>query len=119
MNCPHCGEHLSEPPKARHSDSPTAKSAAALSFPHRDGQRRRVLRAVAAHLSGLTAEEVAGMTGLKYVSASTRVSELKRGGWLEVAGARKTSSGVEAEVLMATPAAQRALVGQRIVGQAA
>ena len=96
--CPHCGHRLDDEPqqldlaslsapaspKARRGDPGTSHDAAKLAFPNQGNQRYRILLAVGRVPGGLTAEQIAGRTGLKYVSVSTRVTELKRGGWLVV-----------------------------------
>jgi hypothetical protein len=122
--CPSCGHPLSpqldladleavDPHrKARRTDGATARNAAVLAFPRGANQRRRLLEAVAATPDGLTAEQAALLTGITYVSSSTRLSELVEGGWLlKTDRTRKTSAGVDAAVLEATDAARERLRG--------
>jgi hypothetical protein len=101
--CPWCGQSvpdaeqaplasLNEPTpasaKVRRSDPGTSRDAAKLAFPNQGSQRARILIAVGHRSGGLTAEQIAQRTGIKYVSASTRCTELVRGGWLVVNGER-------------------------------
>jgi len=112
--CPHCHGQLPDqgtltwpPPehKARRSDPQTSKDAAKLAFPRAEGQRRRVLGCLRDYGGGLTAERVAVIEGMPYVSVSTRISELRRGGWIEPHGKRPTSTGTEAIVWQLSAAA--------------
>ena len=93
------------PRGARADDPETSKEAARHRWPSK-GQRQQIIVALQDCPDGLTAEEVADLTGMPYVSASTRVSELKDGGWIHPRGTRTTSSGSEADVLFLTDAAQ-------------
>lgn len=125
--CPHCGHDPAQldlsmlttgatPPahKARRRDSDTAKSAAVLAFPRAGLQRRRALNAIAASDGGMTSEEVAAWLGSPYVSISTRLSELRDGGWIEDSGRRrKTSSRTAAIVWVASHAGRGALERER------
>jgi hypothetical protein len=96
--------------KARTRDPASAKAAAARSFPRQASQRHRLLCAVAASPSGLTSEEAGAAAHIPYVSASTRMTELERGGWLCWSGrTRPTSSGGNASVMELTWAARMKL----------
>jgi hypothetical protein len=75
-----------EQPKARKSDPGTSRSAAARAFPRQGTQKARIVIALAHAGRPLTAEEISIVTGEKYVSVSTRVTECVRAGWLRVAG---------------------------------
>jgi len=97
-------ETLSEGPKARSTDPPTSKTAALRNKPRAGTQRDRLLSAVASTARhGMTAEEAALRTGIRLNSASTRMSELLRGGHvMESPDTRKTSGGEQAVVYIAT-----------------
>lgn len=102
-------------PRARSTDPSTAHRAWLENLPRAGSQRDRILRALAlvarrgggiltASLrSGLTAGRVAEVTGLPLNSVSTRCSELKAGGWIEVADTARTAQGARAEVYVLTP----------------
>lgn len=95
--------------KARRSDPSSARRAAVLAFPRQQNQRRRLLEAVRT-LGGATYEEAANATGIAGVSASTRLTELLDGGWLQrTADTRPTSNGGDASVLVLTAEAVRQL----------
>lgn len=72
--------------------------------PRRGSQRARLLEAlVEAGQNGATADELSAILDLPYVSASTRCSELVRGGWaVPTTSTRKTRAGGDAEVLLAS-----------------
>lgn len=93
--------------KHRRSDPPTAVKAAHAAFPLAGTQRRRILEAIWRAGDGLTYEQVSERTGIRGVSASTRISELSRGGWIEPAGERETSAMTNATIWRATEKAQR------------
>lgn len=119
-------EALTAKPRA-HTDGPdTAKIAAALAWPTAEGNRRRVLLAVAnAGSEGRTADEL--VTGLRMYSAQRRLHDLKRGGWvrpkrrpgdtrkgepLTVTVKRETRHGRPAEVYVLTAAAETRLAAE-------
>jgi hypothetical protein len=98
-------------PKARSTDPPTSRKAAVHNQPRAGSQRARLLEAIVFHSNpapgprprnGLTAEEASKMTGIRLNSASTRMSELLRGGWIAEQGERVTEAGEKATVYVAT-----------------
>lgn len=104
--CTYCGQVLpsrrdphadraGQGPKRRRTDRAAARAAAAANEPRRGSQRARLLVAlVDAGADGATADELAGRTGVPYVSCSTRLTELRRGGWaLSTSAVRETRSG--------------------------
>lgn len=95
---------------ARSSDPSTSKDAAVDVFPRSGSQRRRIFEAIAAAgADGLTSEEVSEITGIPFArSSGPRISELKRGGWIETHGTREGSMGAEQEVLVLTAKGQAA-----------
>lgn len=101
--------------KSRAADPVTAKTAARLAVVRQGSQRYRLLAALErAGVSGLTAEQCAEQTGIAYVSSSTRLTELVRGGLVERTGhTRPTSSGTQADVLVVTQAGRDELVRVR------
>jgi hypothetical protein len=121
--CAHCGQPirdqlalapLSASPdpatKARKGDRPTSLSAAKLAFPRAGNARRLLLETIARTTGGLTAEQASERSGVKYVTASTRLTELVRAGWLRDTGeTRRTSAGTPAAVLVATETARAEL----------
>jgi hypothetical protein len=91
-------------PKARSTDPSTSKEAALRNKPRAGTQRAKLLGAiVAAGPRGMTAEEASRDTGIRLNSASTRMSELIRGGWIteSAGGQRRTSGGEKAIVYIA------------------
>lgn len=114
MICPHCGHAIVEDqlllapeipatPKVRNSDPDTSRLAMLRNRPRAGSQRAQLLDAfLNARETGLTAAEASTVTGIPYVSASTRLSELKAGEHIVPAGfTRLTDNGGEAEVLIA------------------
>jgi hypothetical protein len=101
--------------KSRSGDPVTAKHAARLAVVRQGSQRFRLLAALeTAGPSGLTAEQLADQTGLRYVSASTRCTELVRGNLAAVAaGTRPTSTGTPGQVLAITDAGRDELARVR------
>lgn len=105
------GEAVPDTPKSRSTDPPTSKAAAVHNRPRAGSQRARLLEAIVFHSNpapsprtryGLTAEEAAEATGIRLNSASTRMSELLRGGWISEHGERRTEAGENATVYVAT-----------------
>lgn len=105
------GEAVPETPKVRSTDPPTSKAAAVNNRPRAGSQRARLLEVVVFHSDpapgprpkyGVTAEEAAKATGIRLNSASTRMSELLRGGWVAEQGERETEAGEKATVYVAT-----------------
>lgn len=87
----------------RRSDPSTSTDAALANFPNSGGQRHAALEAIAARgLRGATRDELQRDTGLDLQSLSPRVSELKRGGWVEVDGERASDTGTPMEVYVLT-----------------
>lgn len=114
MRCPHCNHDFapqlslaspSAETKTRHSDPSTSRNAAKLAYPRGEGQRRRILEAIADSDHGLTADEASLATGIPYVSCSTRISELLQGGWAVRSGTRLTRNGASADALILSDAA--------------
>lgn len=103
-------------PAAQVNGPATSKEAARAVFPRRQTQRRRVLELLeAAGNRGHTGDELDDLLGVTYSGRRT-LSELKRGGWVEVRRAmlasgksgpvrRTTRLGNAAEVYVLTPAA--------------
>lgn len=90
------------PGRARSADPDTSKDAALGVFPRSGSQRRRIFDAIA-KAGALTSEEVSEITGIPFArSSGPRISELKRGGWIETAGTREGTMGAEQEVLVLT-----------------
>lgn len=89
---------------ARRSDPDTSKDAALEVFPRSGSQRRKIFDAIAAAgENGLTSEEVSESTGIAFArSSGPRISELKRGGWIEPNGTRPGTLKAEQEVLVLT-----------------
>lgn len=104
--CPHCNGPLEEEPqltlaaelpRARTTDSQTAKAAARNNLVRRGNQRWLALRAFMER--PMTSEEVAIRVDRKYVAISPRISELRRTGLIEATGLRRvTTSGQEADI---------------------
>lgn len=118
MRCPHCNHDFapqlslaspSPETKTRRTDPSTSHNAAKLAYPRGEGQRRRILLAIADSDHGLTADEASTLLHLPYTSVSTRISELTSGGWLRRSGQRPTSTGVLADTLALTDAAWQEL----------
>jgi hypothetical protein len=120
--CPHCGQSrdqlslasLDASPdpatKARKGDPDPAKAAARRAFPQAGRQRHRILDAIARAPRGLTYEEAGVAVAVPGISASTRISELRAGGWVEAADfTRATSAGSPATVWIVTDAARAEL----------
>jgi hypothetical protein len=81
----------------------TAKTAAANALPRAGTQRRRIYDMLLVHPS--TADEVERSLNLGHQTASARVSDLHRDGWLLDTGERRrTSRGQNAIVWRAVPA---------------
>lgn len=97
--------------KVRATDPATARLAAFRAFPRAGRQRHRILVAIAESENGLTYDEVSIITGIRGVSASTRISELHQGEWIEQNGDRVTSAGAKAVVWVVTDKARAALDG--------
>jgi hypothetical protein len=80
-------------PKARTTDPNTSKAAALANKPRAGSQRARLLQVVIDKGAiGATAEEAAKATGIRLNSASTRMSELVRGGHIREGGTRRTEA---------------------------
>jgi hypothetical protein len=117
--CPTCGHPADElapltaespERKARRGDRDTAKAAARLAWPKAESAKDRLVRAIAAAPTGLTAEQAAQQSGVPYQSTSTRVTELVRGNWLRETGqVRPTTTGADAAVLALTEQARAKL----------
>jgi hypothetical protein len=92
-------------PKSRTADPNTSKQAAWENAPRRGTQRAKILRLlILDHKgdgSGLNRHEIQKyLPEIPIDSLSTRMSELKQGGWAYATGeTRKTQHGVDAEVL--------------------
>lgn len=88
----------------RSTDPETSQLAAWRSAPRWASQRGRILQAfVASHPRPLIAEQAAQRSGVPYQRASTRTTELRRGGWLVPTGETAlTSAGHEAQLLTLT-----------------
>jgi hypothetical protein len=129
QHCALCGHELPDAPqlsivgspvdatrKSRSRDPDTSKNAARLAVVRQGSQRFKLLSAfAAAGPSGLTAEAAADRTGLIYVAASTRCTELVRGGLVERTGhTRPTSSGTPADLLVVTDAGRDELLRVRV-----
>lgn len=92
-------------PKARTTDPSTSKLAALRNQPRSGTQRAKLLAAVkSARFEGMTAEQAAAAARIRLNSASTRMSELMRGGHIVESATlrRKTSGGEQAMVYIAT-----------------
>lgn len=89
----------------RAADLGTSRKAAIFNYPRSGNQRHRILLAIiAAGARGLSTDELTDGTQIPYVSASARVTELRRGGWIEDSGVeRETRLGSDAIVWRATP----------------
>jgi hypothetical protein len=118
--CPTCGHprdefaSLTDPPapgsKSRRGDRDTAQAAAKLAWPNAGTTRARLVEAIAAAPDGLTTEEACERTGIKQVTASTRLTEAERGGWVVAAPhTRAGSSGAQATVWLVTERAREKL----------
>lgn len=79
-------------PKSRTGDPSTSKKAADKNKLRRGAQYERITAFVANAPRGVTASDISEGTGIRLNSASTRLPELERGGWVEVAGERNGRS---------------------------
>lgn len=136
--CPTCGQPLNgqmelgsldEAPASHHGDPNTSRRAAKDAWPRANTQRRIVLGLLhASGARGLTGDELnekLGGVGASYQNGQRRLSDLKRGGWVderrdshavpladnEQAGPtgrvdRKTRAGAWARVYVLTAAAE-------------
>ncbi len=95
-------------PKSRSTDPRTSKAAALANKPRAGSQRARLLEAIVGRdPTGMTAEQASRATSIRLNSASTRMSELMRGGWIQESGeTRRTSTGERAIVYVATEKAR-------------
>lgn len=100
---------------ASHRGDPVTSRAAAHRNSLRSGtQRTNVMRAIASHPAGLTAEQVTRALGMREAtsgsSAAKRLSELRACGYVVATGeTRPTVNGAQANVWAATPAGITAL----------
>lgn len=74
----------------RSSDPSTSRISALRNYPRSGTQRSRILD-LALDLGDVTTFECLGRLGLRHETASTRISELVRGGWLEDSGRTRES----------------------------
>lgn len=89
--------------KARSTDPSTSREAWLKNRPKAESQRGLILAVIEDAEAGLTAEQVHEMLPqLPLNSVSTRISELKQGGWIRTEGTRPTRQGADAEVLLAS-----------------
>lgn len=94
----------------RSTDPSTSRKAALDNYPRSGTQRARCFAAIlTAGDRGATCAEVMDATDLAHQSASTRLSELKRGGWVVASGERTGELGAKQEVLVATRKAREAV----------
>lgn len=97
----------------RATDPATSRKSAVGVYPRSGTQRHRAFLAIlAAGERGATVSEVIERTGLPHQTVSTRISELKRGGWVEPRGERVGSFGTMQDVLVATEKAREASMSQ-------
>lgn len=90
--------------KVRSTDPTTSRLAFLSNQPRAGTQRAKLLEAVkSARFDGMTAEQAATAAGIRLNSASTRMSELMRGGHIveSTTLTRKTSGGDRAIVYLA------------------
>jgi hypothetical protein len=98
---------LREPPV--HRDGPATEKTATTAS--RTGRLRVLaLRALAAHPEGLTNEELAAETGIYLYSIAPRVPELRRDGYVEDTGRRRTSGRGRPVIVWAATDAGRSWV---------
>lgn len=76
-------------PKARGSDPDTSKTAALRNEPKRGSQRAQIVELLVRERGGKTASDVAERLSIPLNSISTRMSELVRGGWIDIRGTRE------------------------------
>lgn len=114
--CPECGQPVppldadAGPGKARKQDPPTAKLAAKLAWPRAGVARYKLMLALLDRPKGASAEQLAFVTRLPYVSVSTRLTELRDDGWVRPTGATVvTRAGRPAAVVALTWRARRKL----------
>jgi hypothetical protein len=102
-------EQRSPRTKVRATDPATSVRAAFEAAPRAGTQRARILDAILAAPEGLHYDDVAAQTGIPAVSASTRITELARGGFIFPDGDRPTRAGGAATVWVASRKAREAL----------
>jgi hypothetical protein len=87
--------------KARATDPATSAAAAVAAAPRAGTCKAKLMEAFRAHPQGLTAHAASETSGVTYVTASTRLTELVRDGFLERTGrTRPTANGRDADVLV-------------------
>lgn len=93
------------------ADSATSRKAALFNYPRSGTQRHRILRTiVAVGAYGKTRDELSRELGLSQSSTHPRVLELITGEWIEESElVRKTQTGAEAVVLVATEKGRNAV----------
>lgn len=87
----------------RATDPDTSRLAALYNYPRSGNQRHRIFIAAMEQGGNITADECWMRCHLVHQTASTRISELTRGGWLEDSGkSRKSRLGGEQTVWAVT-----------------
>lgn len=97
----------------RATDPATSRKSAVSVYPRSGTQRYRAFASIlATGERGATVSELIETTGLPHQTISTRVSELKRGGWVEPRGERTGDFGTAQTVHVATAKAREAFASQ-------
>ena len=92
----------------RHKGSPESTGANKRIAPLKEGLRRKVYVFISLFgPQGASCEDVERGLGLKHQTASARVSELRRDGWIASVGRGKTSSGAGCTLFRALTPAER------------
>lgn len=86
----------------------TSRSAALRNYPRSGTQRGRILRFIERRPNlGATVDDIEAASGLPHQTASARMNELMRGGWIVDSGhKRRTRNGGDAVVWKAANACQ-------------
>jgi Mn-dependent DtxR family transcriptional regulator len=92
----------------RHKGNPFSIQAYKKAKRSAETTRRLILQTIKSY-NGLTCEEIERLLDIGRSTVSARVSELKRDGYLDIIGKRKTQSGCNAAVYVAKKAKQQNL----------
>jgi hypothetical protein len=98
----------------RATDPSTSRRSAIDIYPKTGSMRGRAFAVIlAAGDRGATVSEVIASTGIPHQTISTRLSELKRGGWVVARGERRGDHGMAQDVLVATDKARAEAAARR------
>jgi len=87
--------------RAYHGDNPYSSVASERTDKERD-LRRIYFALVACHPEGMTSDECEILLGIPHQTCSARFTDMKRYGWVEWCGTRKTRTGSPAGVWRVT-----------------